>query len=98
MSKERELLNKAIELIQIVSMVASIGKVSPDFGSELILEIQELLTQPEEDPFMFKDRESTGSLIAHDAMYKKGYARGFDVAREDYKQKVINAFGVDDEC
>ena len=48
MSKERELLNKAIEMIQIVPMMASIGNVSPDFGSELILEIQELLAQPEQ--------------------------------------------------
>jgi hypothetical protein len=47
MSKERELLNKAIEMIQIVPMMASIGNMPPDFGSELILEIQELLAQPE---------------------------------------------------
>ena len=50
MSKERDLLNKAIELIQIVPMMASIGNVPPDFGSELILEIQELLAQPEQEP------------------------------------------------
>ena len=31
------------------------------------------LSQPE--PFMFKDRKLTGSLIAHDDMYKKGYAQ-----------------------
>lgn len=48
MSKERELLNKAIEMIQIVPLMASIGHVPPDFGSELILEIQELLVQPEQ--------------------------------------------------
>ena len=47
MSKERDLLNKTIEMIQIVPMMASIGNVPPDFGSELILEIQELLAQPE---------------------------------------------------
>lgn len=47
MSKERELLKLAIELIQIVPMMASIGKVPPDFGSELILEIQKLLSQNE---------------------------------------------------
>ena len=66
MSKERELLNKAIELIQIVSMVESIGKVSPDFGSELILEIQELLAQPvkyqfttrlDQEPVMYQYRD-----------------------------------------
>ena len=48
MNKERELLNKAIEMIQIAPMMASIGNVPPDFGSELILEIQELLAQPEQ--------------------------------------------------
>jgi len=50
MSKERELLNKAIEMIQIVPLMASIGHAAPDFGSELILEIQELLAQPEQEP------------------------------------------------
>ena len=85
MSKERELLNKAIEMIQIAPMMASIGNVPPDFGSELILKIQELLAQPEQE-------HKTCSLS-----FLKGYARGFDVAREDYKQKVINAFGVDNE-
>jgi len=48
MSKERELLNKAIEIIQIVPLMASIGHAAPDFGSELILEIQDLLAQPEQ--------------------------------------------------
>ena len=50
MSKERDLLSKAIELIQIVPMMASIGNVPPDFGSELILETKELLAQPEQEP------------------------------------------------
>ena len=50
MNRERELLNKAIEMIQIVPMMASIGNVSPDFGSELILEIRELLAQTEQEP------------------------------------------------
>ena len=50
MSKERELLNKAIEMIQIVPMMVSIGNAPPDFGSELILEIQKLLAQPEQEP------------------------------------------------
>ena len=58
MSKERELLNKAIEMIQIVPMMASIGNVSPDFGSELILEIQELLAQPEEGEDEYISEES----------------------------------------
>jgi len=49
-SIERELLNKAIEMIKIVPIMASIGNVPPDFASELILEIQELLAQPEQEP------------------------------------------------
>ena len=83
MSKERELLKKILATRWL------------DY--ELSCEAEELLEQPEQEPFICKDRELTGSLIAHDAMYKKGYARGFDVAREDYKQKVISVFGVDDE-
>ena len=50
MSIERELLNKAIEMIKIVPIMTSIGNVPPDFASELILEIQELLAQPEQEP------------------------------------------------
>ena len=50
MSIERELLNKAIEMIKIVPIMASIGNVPPDFASELILEIQELIAQPETEP------------------------------------------------
>jgi hypothetical protein len=50
MSKERALLKQAIEMIKIVPMMASIGNVPPDFASELILEIQELLAQPEQKP------------------------------------------------
>ncbi len=48
MSKERELLKQSIEMIKIVPMMSSIGNVPPDFASELILEIQELLAQPEQ--------------------------------------------------
>ena len=60
MSKERELLKRL---------------VSVDLSDiyDLLIEAQELLAQPE--PFMFKDRKLTGSLIVHDDMYKKGYAR-----------------------
>jgi len=50
MSKERELLKQSIEMIKIVPMMSSIGNVPPDFASELILEIQELLAQPEQEP------------------------------------------------
>ena len=82
MSIERELLQKVVNHM---------------WQGELVDEIKELLAQPEQEPFIFKDRESTGSLIVHDAMYKKGYARGFAIARKDYKQKVINAFGSEDE-
>jgi hypothetical protein len=84
MSKERELLQRLVS-----------AELNDIF--DLLVEAQELLAKPEQEPFIYKDRELTGSLIAHDAMYKKGYARGFDVAREDYKQKVISVFGVDDE-
>lgn len=52
---------------------------------KLVKKVEELLAQPEQE-------HKTCSLS-----FLKGYARGFDVAREDYKQKVINAFGVDDE-
>ena len=60
MSRERDLLNKAIEMIQIVPMMASIGNVPPNFGSELILEIQELLAQPEQEPFAVVAAPSVG--------------------------------------
>ena len=46
------------------------------------------VTQPE--PFMFKDRKLTGSLIAHDEMYKRGYARAeFDLKREPLSDESI---------
>ncbi len=47
MNEERELLKQSIEMIKIVPMMSSIGNVPPDFASELILEIQELLAKPE---------------------------------------------------
>ena len=95
MSKERELLVRCRTAINIRYDQVMLIRLHHEI--EILLgEIEELLDQPEVDPFMFKDRKATGSLIAHDAMYKKGYARGFDVAREDYKQKVINAFGVEE--
>ena len=62
MSKERELLNKAIEMIQIAPMMASIGNLPPDFGSELILEIQELLAQPERNWVEYQRGHSTAVL------------------------------------
>lgn len=66
MSKERELLNKAIEMIQIVPLMASIGHAAPDFGSELILEIQELLAQPEkteQEPVAWKVIDKTNDGV-----------------------------------
>ena len=76
MSKERELLNKAIEMIQIVPMMASIGKVPPNFGSELILEIQKLLAQPEQEPI--EDGELEVWYSQHSwAMDKQEYIWGF---------------------
>lgn len=58
MSKERELLKKATQIIETLG--------PDDEAYEFINEVDELLAQ-------------------------------YDVAREDYKQKVINAFGEDDE-
>jgi hypothetical protein len=63
MSKERELLEQAIEMIQIVPMMASIGNVPPDFGSELLLEIKELLAQPEKNLLIEKYNTFLRSLI-----------------------------------
>ena len=62
MNKERALLNKAIEMIQIVPMMASIGNVPPDFGSELILEIKELLAQPEQPETVYWENEKKALL------------------------------------
>ena len=47
----------------------------------LITEAEELLAQPEQKPIT----------------QREAYLRGYAAARKDYKQKVINAFGVDDE-
>jgi len=49
-SIERELLKRVLEMIKIVPMMASIGNVPTDFASELIIEIQQLLSQPEQEP------------------------------------------------
>ena len=58
-------------------------------NNELSCEVEELLTQPE--PFMFKGRELTGSLIAHDDMYKKGYAQAeFHLKREPLTPQQIS--------
>jgi hypothetical protein len=77
MNVERELLKR---------WLIDFGKIHPDVG--LIKETKELLAQPE--PFMFKDRKSTGSLIVHDAMYKRGYARAeVDLKREPLSDETI---------
>jgi hypothetical protein len=65
MSKERELLKQSIEMIKIVPMMSSIGNVPPDFASELILEIQELLAQPEQEPFAYVADSSVGFDVSH---------------------------------
>ena len=78
MSKERELLKR---------WLIDFGKIHPDVG--LIKDTKELLAQPE--PFMFKDRKSTGSLIVHDAMYKRGYARAeLDLKREPLSEEAVS--------
>lgn len=63
MSKERDLLVRWLDDTIF----------EPEELDSLMDETKELLTQPE--PFMFKDRKLTGSLIVHDDMYKEGYAQ-----------------------
>jgi hypothetical protein len=81
MSKERELLNKAIEMIQIVPMMASIGNVPPDFGSELILEIQKLLDQPEEGVYQKILRIEDG--IEVEILPSELWLDGYETGRKD---------------
>jgi hypothetical protein len=60
---------------------------------ELSCEVQELLAQPEVEPFIFKDRKLTGSLIVHDDMYKRGYAQAeLDLKREPLSDEEIHAY------
>ena len=62
--------------------------------NDLRKELEELLAQPEqEQEVLKKDWVNFG----YTAGRKEGYKRGYAIACEDYKQKVINAFGVDDE-
>ena len=71
MSKERDLLVRWLDDTIF----------EPEELDSLMDETKELLAQPE--PFMFKDRKLTDSLIAHNDMYKRGYARAeFDLKRE----------------
>ena len=51
-----------------------------DLTDNLKLFASLLLAQPE--PFIFKDRKLTGSLIAYDDMYKKGYAQAISEQTE----------------
>ena len=85
MSKERELLNKAIEMIQIVPLMASIGHVPPDFGSELILEIQELLAQPEQS-----NEPVVNSLAAELLHNKAWYQKGYGDAKQELKREPLS--------
>jgi len=94
MSIERDLLNKAIEMIKIVPIMASIGNVPPDFASELILEIQQLLSQPEHDGYMdgkaFKDRHIT--LRDHFAgMAMQGFLAA-DYNDWDYEKLALTSY------
>ena len=102
MSKERELLNKAIEMIQIVPLMASIGHAAPDFGSELILEIQELLAQPEQDlEVLKKDWVNFGYEAGRKSALSKQepltprqgleeYKRGYAQAELDLKREPLS--------
>ena len=85
MSKERELLNKAIEMIQIVPLMASIGHAAPDFGSELILEIQELLAQPEQS-----NEPVVNSLAAELLHNKAWYQKGYGDAKQELKREPLS--------
>ena len=83
MSAERELLERHCN-----------WKLSPDEHLKLLKETKEFLAQPEqEQEVLKKDWVNFGYTTGRTEGYKRGYA----IAREDYKQKVINAFGVDDE-
>ena len=86
MNKERELLKRVMCLINY--------RYAQSEAITVHREIQELLAQPEqEQEVLKKDWVNFGYTTGRTEGYKRGYA----IAREDYKQKVINAFGVDDE-
>ena len=94
MSKERELLKEIMSYFAKGDITIRKFENSSDVA-ETLHTAQELLTQPE--PFMFKDRELTGSLIAHDDMYKKGYAQAeLDLKREPFgpeeRQRLSKAY------
>ena len=83
MSKERELLKEIMSYFAKGDITIRKFENSSDVA-ETLHTAQEILTQPE--PFMFKDRKLTGSLIAHDEMYQRGYARAeFDLKREPFE-------------
>ena len=87
MSKERELLKEIMSYFAKGDITIRKFENSSDVA-ETLHTAQEILTQPE--PFMFKDRKLTGSLIAHDEMYKRGYARAeFDLKRDNQMSKLV---------
>ena len=70
------------------------GDLLPEEYMKLMKDTKELLAQPEQDlEVLKKDWVNFGYIAGR----KEGYNRGYAIAREDYKQKVINAFRVDDE-
>ena len=84
MSKEREFLKKL--------------RYATHLENDLRKELEELLAQPEQEPFIFKDRKLTGSLIVHDDMYKKGYAQAeLDLKREPLNESKISAIWGDSD-
>ena len=100
MSIERELLNKAIEMIKIVPIMASIGNVPPDFASELILEIQELLAQPETEPSDTEIITAYQMLVRRKLGLQDFKVLGLENEQEPYRTIMNNIqehFGVDDE-
>ena len=65
-----------------------------DLTDNLKLFASLLLAQPEqEQEVLKKDWVKIGYIEGR----KEGYKRGYKAGHEDYKQKLINAFGIDDE-
>jgi hypothetical protein len=80
MSKERELLKRAIYFLEPLDWEENVSLTCQD----LIKEITELLAQPE---LGLTPRKGI-------PFYKKGYKRGYNAAVMDLKRKVDNVFNL----
>jgi hypothetical protein len=97
MSIERNLLEKINDFVLDKHLTICEFEMETEIY-ETFLEVRELLTQPEQEPFIFKDRKLTGSLIVHDDMYKKGYAQAeLDLKREPLNESKISAIWGDSD-